>query len=118
MYSRWIDECPTTRSLPDEFGVQFLSSIVRIVMDEIVPSLRWILGGLQLKRWNLLKNGVPLIIPSVNEEYFISAYGETTCQRSATRSGTDYHIVVFWGDCSRTLVGGPVSSTTEEVSYH
>lgn len=117
MHSRGIDKCPSIRRPPDKLGVLLLPSGVRIMVDKVVPPLRWILGRLQLQSWNLLGDTVALVISRVDEEHSVSGNGQTGCKGSATRSRAHDYVIIFRGYCRCPLVGGPVSRTGVEVSY-
>lgn len=87
------------------------------MVDEVVPSLCWILGRLQLQCWDLLGYAIALVISGIDEEHSVSSNGQTSCKRSATRSRAHDYEVIFRVYCSYPLVGGPVFGTGGEVSY-
>lgn len=87
------------------------------MVDEVVPSLRWILGRLRLQSRDLLDYTIALVISGIDEEHSVSSNGQTSCKGSATRSRAHDYVVIFRVYCSCSLVGGPVSRAGEEVSY-
>lgn len=93
-----------------------MPSVVGIMVDEIIPSLRWILGRLKVQSWDLLGYTVALVISGIDEEHSVSSNGQTSCKGSATRSRTHDHVVIFRVYSSCPLVGGPVARTGVEVS--
>ena len=117
MHSWWIDKSPTILRPPDKLGVLLLPSIIGIMVDEVVPSLRWILGRLQLHSWDLLEYTIALVISGIDEEHSVSSNGQTSREGSSTRPRANDYVVIFRVYFSCPLVSGPVSSTAEEVSY-
>lgn len=65
------------------------------MVDEIIPSHRLVLGGLELEGGHLLHGGIALVISCVQEKNFVSGNSQPRCHWTTPGARSNYDIVIF-----------------------
>jgi hypothetical protein len=78
-------------------GVLLLALQVLVVVYEVVPAHRLILGRLQLQGGHLELGRVALVVTRFEQQHLVSCNGQTGGQGTATRAGANHHIVILGG---------------------
>lgn len=65
------------------------------MVDEIIPSHRLVLGGLELEGGHLLHGGIALVISCVKEKNLVSGNSQPRCHGATPSTRSNYDIVIF-----------------------